>query len=68
MVFNELYEAKKLYKEMGDKSRVRSLLRHGSGISRNIQPLTEGIPQDDGLGLLKGALKIIFSVRKFQLD
>lgn len=62
-VFQELNEAKSVYEELGAKSRIRRAFRHGSGISRNITPLLDGIPQEDGLGLIKGGLKILFNVR-----
>ena len=62
-VFQELNEAKNEYKELGAKNRLRRAFRHGSGFSRNVAPLLDGIPQENGLGLIKGGLKILFNVR-----
>ncbi|KAK3292478.1 uncharacterized protein B0H64DRAFT_426553 [Chaetomium fimeti] len=41
---------------------------HGGGIERNILPLLEAIPTDNGLGLLKGALTVIFHAVKRRSD
>lgn len=64
-VLREIERARLLYIEKGRNNPVRRYFRHGSGISRNLIPLLDGIPQDDGLGLLKGAFKIIFTVSMF---
>ncbi|KAF4959593.1 hypothetical protein FSARC_10679 [Fusarium sarcochroum] len=59
-VFDELEEAKTSYWKRARNNPVRSFLRKGGGITRNLKPLLEGIPQDDGMGLIKGAFVIIF--------
>jgi hypothetical protein len=61
-VLGELDEAKQIYMEKGTRIPLRRGLRHGSGIARNLKPLLEGIPQDDGLGFIKGGFIIIFNV------
>ncbi|KAJ4135296.1 hypothetical protein NW768_004920 [Fusarium equiseti] len=59
-VFTELENAKKSYWDSARGNPLRRLLRKGDGIDRNLRPFLEGIPQDDGLGLIKGAFIIIF--------
>ncbi|KAH7111187.1 hypothetical protein EDB81DRAFT_367857 [Dactylonectria macrodidyma] len=59
-VFDELEKAKKEYESRANNNVFRKAIRKGHGIARNVKPFLEGIPQDDGLGLLKGALLIIF--------
>ena len=62
-VFKELEDAKTLYQEKGDRNSLRRSMRNGGLINQTAIPLLEGIPQDDGLGLIKGGLLIIFNVR-----
>lgn len=66
-VLGELDEAKQIYMEKGTRNPLRRGLRHGSGVARNLKPLLEGIPQDDGLGLIKGGFIIIFNVSRLFL-
>ncbi|WAO92213.1 Hypothetical protein NCS54_00970900 [Fusarium falciforme] len=67
-VFAELEDTKKVYWSKGDGNPIRRCFRHGQGFSRNMIPLLESIPQDDGLGLLKGGLQIIFNAVKRRTD
>ncbi|KAH6842762.1 hypothetical protein B0I37DRAFT_448174 [Chaetomium sp. MPI-CAGE-AT-0009] len=63
---NVLDEMDKAKKEWDSKSKFRA--RHGGGIERNILPLLEAIPTDNGLGLLKGGLTVVFHAVKRRSD
>ncbi|KAH8901253.1 hypothetical protein GQ53DRAFT_814720 [Thozetella sp. PMI_491] len=63
-VLNELEKARDSYNEKGNRIFARRMFRNGSGISRNVMPLLEGIPDENGLGILKGGLIIIFKAVK----
>ncbi|RSM04786.1 hypothetical protein CDV31_009877 [Fusarium ambrosium] len=67
-VFAELEDTKTVYRSKADGNPIRRCFRHGQGFSRNMMPLLESIPQDDGLGLLKGGLQIIFNAVKRRTD
>ena len=43
-------------------------MRKGEAISRSLIPLLEAIPNDNGLGLLKGGLLVIFNVGRANID
>ncbi|KAK4208178.1 hypothetical protein QBC37DRAFT_405546 [Rhypophila decipiens] len=59
-VIEELRDARRVYEEKGQKNPVRRALRHGASISRAVMPLIDSLPQENGAGLLQGAIKIIF--------
>lgn len=61
-VFEELSHAKSAYDEKATKNPIRRCFRHGSGMHRNLKPLAEAIPQENGLGLIKGGLQIVLNV------
>ncbi|RSL58864.1 hypothetical protein CEP54_007595 [Fusarium duplospermum] len=67
-VFAELEDTKKVYWSKADGNPIRRCFRHGQGFSRNVMPLLESIPQDDGLGLLKGGLQVLFNAVKRRTD
>ncbi|KAF4455373.1 hypothetical protein FALBO_15630 [Fusarium albosuccineum] len=67
-VIQELDNAEEQYAAQGRNNPIRKALRQGSGISRNLKPLLEGVPQENGLGLLKGGLQIIFNAVKTRSD
>ncbi|KAJ3542045.1 hypothetical protein NM208_g4313 [Fusarium decemcellulare] len=67
-VIQELDNAEEQYAAEGRNNPIRKALRQGSGISRNLKPLLEGVPQENGLGLLKGGLQIIFNAVKTRSD
>lgn len=58
-VHDELSKVEDEYKRKG--SILRRALR-GDGLTRNLTPMLEGIPENDGLGFLKGGLIILFNV------
>ncbi|KAM0473505.1 hypothetical protein ACHAP7_008171 [Fusarium lateritium] len=60
-VFEELNNAEEVYKGKGKMNPIRRVFRHGAGFSRTLRPLVDGIPQDNGLGLLRGGLQVIFN-------
>lgn len=61
-VIEELEDAHRVYQEKGDRNFARRTFRQGSGVARNLIPMLESIPQDDGLGVLKGGFLVIFNV------
>ncbi|KAJ3460142.1 hypothetical protein MRS44_011009 [Fusarium solani] len=61
-VVAELDETTSFYRTKAEGNAIRRSFR-GPGVSRNMGPLLESIPQDNGLGVLKGGLLIIFNVR-----
>ncbi|KAI8664529.1 hypothetical protein NCS55_00962000 [Fusarium keratoplasticum] len=61
-VVAELDETTRFHRTKADGNAIRRSFR-GLGVSRNMGPLLESIPQDNGLGVLKGGLLIIFNVR-----
>ncbi|KAF4978171.1 hypothetical protein FZEAL_5416 [Fusarium zealandicum] len=67
-VIEEIQSTKDFYQSRGDKNPIRRCFRKGPGIARNFIPLLESIPQEDGLGLLKGGLLIIFNAVKRRSD
>jgi hypothetical protein len=67
-VFEELNNAEEAYKVKGKINPIRRAFRHGAGFSRTLRPLVDGIPQDNGLGLLRGGLQIIFNVGDMNTD
>jgi hypothetical protein len=67
-VFEELKNAEEVYKGKGKINPIRRVFRHGAGFSRTLRPLIDGIPQDNGLGLLRGGLQIIFNVSNMSIS
>ena len=61
-VLEELNHAKSAYEDKATKNPIRRCFRHGSGMHRNLKPLTEAIPQENGIGLIKGGLQIVLNV------
>lgn len=61
-VFDELTLARSTYEQKGTSSPVRRGFRNGAAIYRNLRPMLEAIPQDDGLGLIKGGLLLVLNV------
>lgn len=59
-VQNELNKVEDEYQLKGKRNHIRRAFR-GEGLTRNLTPLLEGIPENDGLGLLKGGLIILFN-------
>lgn len=59
-VQDELNKVEDEYRLKGKRNPIRRAFR-GEGLTRNLTPLLEGIPENDGLGLLKGGLIILFN-------
>ncbi|KAL2285882.1 hypothetical protein FJTKL_07581 [Diaporthe vaccinii] len=62
-VHDELNKVEDEYQLKGKRNHIRRAFR-GEGLTRNLTPLLEGIPENDGLGLLKGGLIILFNAVK----
>lgn len=62
-VQDKLDTAENEYRGKAESSFIRRRFRDDS-LARFLVPLAEGIPDSDGLGLIKGALIIIFEVRQ----
>lgn len=58
-VHDELNKVEEEYKRKG---RIFRRALREDGLTRNLTPLLEGIPENDGLGFLKGGLRIVFNV------
>lgn len=58
-VHDELTKVEEEYKRKG---RIFRRALRGDSLTRNLTPLLEGIPENDGLGFLKGGLMILFNV------
>ncbi|KAL8392082.1 hypothetical protein RB599_004844 [Gaeumannomyces hyphopodioides] len=67
-VFGEMDNAKREYEEKGKIGAFRLRLRHGNGVQRNLAPFLECIPTDNGLGILKAGLAVIFNAVKRRSD
>lgn len=61
-VFEQLQNVENSYEDKGNRSAARRLFRHGTAISQTALPLLEAVPEDHGLGLLKGALIVVLKV------
>lgn len=61
-VIRQLDDAETMYQAKGESSMIRRGMRHGQTISRTMLPLLEAIPNEKGLGLIKGGLLVIFNV------
>lgn len=61
-VYQELESARATYDEKGQNNVIRGVFRHGGGFTRNLTPMLDGLPQDNGIGLIRGALKVVFNV------
>lgn len=62
-VFNAVEEAVAEYEGIAARSPIRRVFRSEAWI-KNVPPLLENIPENDGLGFLKGGLIILFNVMK----
>lgn len=60
-VQDELNKVEDEYRRKGKGNFIRRALRR-QGLTRTLIPLLEGIPENDGLGFLKGGLIILFNV------
>ncbi|KAL8421133.1 hypothetical protein RB596_002070 [Gaeumannomyces avenae] len=71
-VFSEMDNAKQEYEGKGKiealRLRLRLRLRHGNGVQRNLTPVLDCIPTDNGLGILKAGLAVIFNAVKRRSD
>lgn len=65
-VQDELNKVEEEYRQKGKGSFLRRALRR-QGLTRTLIPLLEGIPENDGLGFLKGGLIILFNARHLSL-
>lgn len=61
-VLNEMENAEAEYRQKGQKNLLRRVLRHGEAVGRNFAPFLDGLPDEKGLGLLKGGLVVLFNV------
>ncbi|KAG8161663.1 hypothetical protein KVR01_008650 [Diaporthe batatas] len=62
-VQDQLDKAEYEYQQKGKTNIVRRAFRKDR-LTRTLSPLLEGIPENDGLGILKGALIILFNAVK----
>lgn len=60
-VHDEITKVEDEYRKKGVGNLLRRTFRE-DGLTRNLTPLLEGIPDSDGLGFLKGGLIILFNV------
>lgn len=60
-MYDAIEAAERAYREKGAKNPLRRTFRHGNAITRNVKPMLDGIPDSDGLGLIKGGLTILFA-------
>ncbi|GAP86571.1 hypothetical protein SAMD00023353_2001770 [Rosellinia necatrix] len=67
-VLEELDGATAMYHEKVRGNPARATLRRGDTIARTLIPILESIPNDNGLGLLKGGLLVIFNAIKRRSD
>ena len=51
------------YEGKASGNHIRRVFR-GESLARNITPLLESLPENDGLGFLKGGLIIVFNVSR----
>lgn len=54
-------EATQKYKNKAENHRIRAMQRNRA-VAATLQGLTEMIPEENGLGVLRGGLKSIFTV------
>lgn len=65
-VQDELNKVEDEYRRKGKGNFLRRALRR-QGLTRTLIPLLEGIPENDGLGFLKGGLIILFNARHLSI-
>ncbi|KAI0427797.1 hypothetical protein F5Y09DRAFT_344293 [Xylaria sp. FL1042] len=63
-VLEQLDNATTIYQEKARGNPARATIRKGEAIARNLIPMLESIPNDNGLGLLKGGLLVVFNAIK----
>lgn len=66
-VVDELQKVETIYHGQGVGNPLRQGFRRGAAYSNTAASLLEAIPNDDGLGLLKGALLVVMKVRVFKV-
>ncbi|KAI0813195.1 hypothetical protein GGR55DRAFT_561743 [Xylaria sp. FL0064] len=67
-VLEQLDNATTIYQEKARRNPARATIRKGEAIARNLVPMLEAIPNDNGLGLLKGGLLVLFNAIKRRSD
>lgn len=67
-MLEQLDNAITVYHKKSHGNPARAMMRKGEAISRSLIPLLEAIPNDNGLGLLKGGLLVIFNVGRANID
>lgn len=66
-VADELQKVEAIYQDQGVGNPLRRAFRRGAAYSNTAASLLEAIPNDDGLGLLKGALLVVLKVRVLKM-
>lgn len=61
-VLKVIQDAKDQYLEKAKRNWFREKLRKGEDVATVLQNLTEMIPEEYGLGVLRGGLSILFTV------
>lgn len=64
-VTDELEKIEAIYQDKGLGNPIRRSFRRGAAYTNTAAHLLAAIPNDDGLGLLKGALLVVLKVRVF---
>ncbi|KAI1347022.1 hypothetical protein F5Y01DRAFT_330212 [Xylaria sp. FL0043] len=67
-VLEQLDNATAIYQGKVRGNPARATIRKGEAIARNLVPMLEAIPNDNGLGLLKGGLLVLFNAIKRRSD
>jgi hypothetical protein len=62
-VTGELEKVEAIYQDKGTGNPIRRAFRRSAAYTNTATDLLEAIPNDDGLGLLKGALLVVLKVR-----
>lgn len=57
-------DAEDQYLEKGKGSWIRRKMRNGEDVAAVLQNLTDMIPEEQGLGVLRGGLSLIFTVSR----
>lgn len=57
-------DAEDQYLEKGKGSWIRRKMRRGEDVAAILQSLTEMIPEEKGLGVLRGGLSLLFTVSR----
>lgn len=63
-VMKLIQEAENQYMEKAKRNWFRQKLRKGEDVATVLQNLTEMIPEEYGLGVLRGGLSILFTVSR----